>query len=183
MALILDGLVEAESWTDLWDGDVSAVPVGDLPLSDPKCQYIRIPSPQSCPILVEQAVLVFEASSIHARDHWTTAGYINQLIPTRVEGGDQPKYQAYRKRVTLGNPQLLFLPVLGRGSITASKIELIVPKWLKHIKWKMWGYTGQISSSELVEIARVRETQLTIIQSLQQISYQLNLIDQNINNV
>lgn len=181
MALILDGLTDSNAWVDLWSGNLSATPAGDLPLSDPKCQYIRISSPQVCPILVEQAVLVFQATNTYAKDHWTMAGYINQLVPTGLGLGGDTKYQAYRKRVTLGNPQLLFLPVLGRSDSAPSKIELIVPKWFKHIQWSMWGYTGQISTSELSAIAGVRETQFTIIQSLQKLNLQLNLIDQNTN--
>lgn len=173
LAEIYDISKWGENGLPIWNTEVYAEP--GQPTANPNIYWKPIDR-QFCPIVISGPVLLISCENKNAKPHWRFGGFLNIFVSTGVVIGDYQTFVSGRK-IYLNELQLIQLPQISEDFA----IAVDVPYWHNHFKITAWDYRGIITTEELTEIARVRGTQLTIIERLQQLNHQVNLIDQNTN--
>lgn len=172
LAEIYDISKWGENGLPIWNTEITAEP--GQPTANPNIYWKPI-GRQFCPVIATGPVLLVFCDNKNKKPNWKFAGFLNIFVKTAID----PNYNTFisGRKIYLSEFQIIQLPQASEEFALAVDVAY----WHNNFKIQCWDYRGIITTEELTEIARVRGTQLTIIERLQQINHQINLIDQNTN--
>lgn len=170
LAEIYDNSKWGENGLAIWNTEITAEP--GQPTANPNIYWKPIGRIFS-PVVATGPVLLVFCNNKNKKPNWRFGGFLNIFVKTAKE----PDYNTFvsGRKIYLDEYQIIQLPQITEEFA----IAVDVAYWHNHFKIMAWDYRGIITTEELTEIARVRGTQLTIIERLQQLNYQMTLIDQN----